>query len=94
MCPGLIEAQGYERLCCNSLKDRSQLAIDTAIVSINCKANRRFGKTLSSPYSTMNVRRSSGLDNTKLARTNTRVLQPRIYSYNCLLFGITSEPGA
>jgi len=31
----------------------SQLAIDTAIISIICKAIRRLGKTLSSPYSTM-----------------------------------------
>jgi len=41
----------YEVISFSLLKDRSQHATDTVIVSITCKANRRFGKTLSSPYS-------------------------------------------
>jgi len=37
----------------------SQLAIDTATVSVICK---QFGKSLSTLYSTMNVRKYSGRD--------------------------------
>jgi len=50
ICPdvfSVIEAWRCERI------DSSQLAVDNAIVSIACKAIRKFGKSLSSPYSTM-----------------------------------------
>ena len=59
-----IESRRYERI------SFSQLAIDSAVVSIICKTFRRLGKTLSSQYSSlyydMNVRRSSVRDNFKL----------------------------
>jgi len=69
------------------LEVRSQLATDTAMVSIICKAIRRFRKTLSSTYSTMTVIRSSGRDNFKLARLGTNVSQYRI---SCKLLVIYS----
>ena len=46
------------------LKERSQLAIDTAIVRRICKAMRKFGKT-SPPYDTIKERRSKS-DNGKV----------------------------
>ena len=58
--------RSYERINFSLLKDNLQLAIDTAVVIITCKAIRRFGKTLASPYLIMNVKRSSGRDNFKL----------------------------
>ena len=57
-CP--IEARRYERISFNLLKERSQLAIETAIVSKICNAMRKFGKT-SSPYDKINERKSSGV---------------------------------
>ena len=56
----LIEARRNERI------SFAQLAIDTLIVSTVCKTSRRLGKALSSPYSTINVRMSSGGYNFKL----------------------------
>jgi len=38
----VIDSRRYESISFSLLKDRSQLAIDTAIVSIICKAIRRM----------------------------------------------------
>jgi len=47
---GLVEAWSYEVISFSLLKDRSQLVTATAIVTITCKAIRRFGKTVLLPY--------------------------------------------
>ena len=57
-CP--IEARRYERISFNLLKERLQLAIETAIVSKICNAIHKFGKT-SSPYDKINESKSSGV---------------------------------
>jgi len=74
--PTPILTRRYERI------SFSQHAIYTAIVSIICKAIRRFGKTLSSPYST--VTRMQEILKTRLicvARRNaSSILQSKICS--------------
>jgi len=74
-CPDLllvIEARRYERTSFSLLKDRSELAIHTAIISIICKAIRRM---------------SGGLQNAeifKVVRIETSILQSRIFPSTCL----------
>ena len=71
----LIEDRRYDRISFSLLNDRSQLAMDTTTISRICKAIRRLGNTFSSPYSTMNIRRSSGRDNLTLIRLYVNILQ-------------------
>jgi len=65
----IIETRRYERTSFSLLKDLSQLAIDTAIVSIICKAIRRM---------------SGGLQDALMLSCTIKILRSRIFSYNCL----------
>jgi len=82
-----MEALQYENISFNSSNGLSQLAMETAMVSMIWIVMRRLGKSLSSPYWTINSRSSLGLDIFRLIETlcNPKFLRIAAIHQSCTI---------